>query len=129
MCFALSILPSLTVLWLFCCLVQIEVGNKHNAKVTFNVENTGSIAGADVPQLYLNFPESAGEPLWQLKGFNKTKVLQPQESVTVEIDTVARDVSIWDVATHDWKIIDGVYGVAVGASSRDHRLTGTMRQH
>ena len=37
-----------------------------------------------------------------------------------------RDTSTWDVATHAWKQQAGVFSVAVGASSRDIRATGTF---
>ena len=30
--------------------------------VTFTVKNTGTAAGAEIPQMYLGFPDSAGEP-------------------------------------------------------------------
>ena len=39
--------------------------------VTFTVKNTGTVAGAEIPQLYLGFPVSAGEPPKVLRGFEK----------------------------------------------------------
>jgi hypothetical protein len=43
--------------------------------VSFTLTNTGSVAGAEVAQLYLGFPASAGEPPQQLKGFQKVCAL------------------------------------------------------
>jgi hypothetical protein len=37
-----------------------------------------------------------------------------------------RSFSIWDVATHGWKLVAGEFGLMVGASSEDIRLTGTI---
>jgi beta-glucosidase len=39
------------------------------------VTNNGTTVGAEVVQLYLEFPASAGEPPQQLKAFAKTPVL------------------------------------------------------
>ena len=46
------------------------------------VTNTGSKAGAEVPQLYLKYPGAAGEAPWSLKGFDKV-ILSPGESQIV----------------------------------------------
>ena len=46
------------------------------ATVSVKVKNTGSRAGAEVAQVYVEFPASAGEPPLQLKGFDKVS-LQP----------------------------------------------------
>eukprot|EP00408_Alexandrium_pacificum_P025886 CAMPEP_0171202986 /NCGR_PEP_ID=MMETSP0790-20130122/25287_1 /TAXON_ID=2925 /ORGANISM="Alexandrium catenella, Strain OF101" /LENGTH=706 /DNA_ID=CAMNT_0011668431 /DNA_START=58 /DNA_END=2178 /DNA_ORIENTATION=+ len=95
--------------------------------VEFTVSNTGSVPGREIPQLYLSFPASAGEPPKQLKGFQKTKTLQPGESVKVQMALRARDTSIWDTAQHKWASVPGTFGLSVGASSRDIRLTGSMQ--
>eukprot|EP00041_Stephanoeca_diplocostata_P029361 m.864407 g.864407 ORF g.864407 m.864407 type:complete len:703 (-) comp23547_c0_seq10:3243-5351(-) len=93
--------------------------------VSFTLTNDGHVDGAEVPQLYLGFPSSAGEPPKQLKGFKKT-VLASQESATVNIPLRERDFSIWDTAKHAWTVVSGVFQVYVGASSRDIRLNGTI---
>lgn len=94
--------------------------------VTFTVLNSGKLAGAEVAQVYLSFPTSAGEPLWQLKGFHKTSVLQPGQVETVRIDLLPRDVSIWDINEHAFTPVTGLFHVRVGASSRDIRLQGDL---
>ena len=97
-----------------------------SSNVSCTVTNTGAHSGAEVAQLYLMFPPAAGEPPRQLKGFLKTRVLQPGESVTVEFPLSERSFSIWDVASHSWQVADGEFGVFVGASSRDVRLIGQI---
>ena len=96
-------------------------------EVSVRVTNVGAVAGAAVPQLYLTFPTSAGEPPMQLKGFVKTKSLAPGQSLVVDFSIDERAVSVWDVTTHAWAKIKGSFGVAVGQSSRDaHALKGSF---
>lgn len=92
-------------------------------RVTFSVTNSGAAAGAEIPQLYLGFPEEAGEPPKQLKGFAKTAVLQPGETAIVVFELAPRDVSVWDVDHHRFKVVPGKFMAHVGASSCDIRQT------
>lgn len=89
------------------------------------VKNTGKFDGAEVAQLYLTFPVSAGEPPMQLKGFKKV-FIAAGSSATVKFPIRDRDLSIWDITSHGWKKLSGDFGVNVGASSRDIKLTGTL---
>ena len=93
--------------------------------VSVTVTNTGSVTGAEVAQLYLEFPAQAGEPPLQLKGFNKV-ILKPGASTTVTFPLNDRSFSIWDVSTHAWATVKGNFGVKVGASVDDIRQTGTI---
>jgi len=86
--------------------------------VDFTVVNTGSTDGSLVVQLYLTFPSSAGEPPKQLKRFKKlalTRGASAKESFVLQ----DRDLSVWDVLTHDWKKVAGTYEIAVGQASDD----------
>ena len=78
---------------------------------------------------YLQFPDAAGEPDWQLKGFSKTVPLAPGASSSIEIHLVARDFSIWNVSGSQWVVPSGTYDVAIGSSSRDIRLRGEWIEH
>ena len=93
--------------------------------VAFDLTNAGGVAGAEVPQLYITFPDAAGEPPLNLKGFRKV-TLDPSETVTVTFSLSGLDLSVWDATTHKWSEIKGTFKVAVGASSRDLKLKGTM---
>jgi beta-glucosidase len=93
------------------------------SEVSVTVTNSGSVAGAEVAQLYLTFPPATtGEPPLQLKGFMKTRVLAKGASATVTFQLRDRDLSIWDVAAHAWAKQPGAFSASVGASSRDIRL-------
>lgn len=83
------------------------------------------MAGKEIPQVYVTYPESAEEPPKQLKGFNSI-MLQPAESSVVTINFRPRDLSVWDVDTHAWAPVKGKFTFAVGASSADIRATATV---
>jgi beta-glucosidase len=89
--------------------------------VAFDVKNTGSRAGSDVPQVYVGQPAAAGEPPKNLRGFSKVTLNAGQtQRVTVTLD--ARSFQAWLGGA--WTRTAGSYQVMVGASSRDIRLTG-----
>eukprot|EP01065_Artemidia_motanka_P050031 TRINITY_DN8468_c0_g1_i1.p1 TRINITY_DN8468_c0_g1~~TRINITY_DN8468_c0_g1_i1.p1 ORF type:complete len:787 (+),score=185.23 TRINITY_DN8468_c0_g1_i1:59-2362(+) len=93
--------------------------------VTCVVKNAGSVHGAEVAQLYLRFPEHAGEPPMQLKGFEKVS-LAPGQAAQVAFTLNDRDVSIWSTSARGWEVVSGSFGVSVGSSSSDIRLVGSM---
>ncbi len=60
--------------------------NDDNVIVKCTVKNTGSLAGKEVVQVYVSKPcGRLGNPAKELVAFGKTKVLEPQESETLEI--------------------------------------------
>ncbi|KAJ7688805.1 glycoside hydrolase family 3 protein [Mycena rosella] len=93
--------------------------------VTFTVTNTGAFAGTEIPQLYLSYPPSAGEPKRVLRGFDEV-ILAVGASAAVTMNVSAREMSIWNVANQAWVRPSGTFTVAVGASINDVRLTGTF---
>jgi beta-glucosidase len=96
------------------------------ATVTATVTNNGTVAGAEVAQLYIGLPSSApASAPKQLRGFQKIS-LQPGASGTVTFNIRRRDLSYWNVASQKWVTPTGTFNVYVGASSRDIRLQTTM---
>lgn len=93
------------------------------ASVRATVTNTGTVRGATVAQLYLQFPEQKERVL---RGFEKTE-LGPGESAEVVFELMRRDLSVWDVVAQGWRLVDGDVGVEVGFSSRDVREEGVLR--
>jgi beta-glucosidase len=79
------------------------------------IANVGNRVGSTVPQLYVSYPRSAGEPPWQLKGFEKL-TLAPHESRQVSFRVDPADLTIYDGGP---VIPSGRYRLAVGRSSRD----------
>ena len=93
--------------------------------VTATVTNTGDVAGAAVPQLYLGLPQLSDSdflPKKALRGFDKT-MLQPGESANVEFQLTRRDISSWDVVSQQWIISPGSIVAMAGFSSRDMQGT------
>ncbi len=96
----------------------VATGPAH-ASVSVTVTNTGSVAGAEVVQLYVAPPASAVQrPSHELRGFQKV-FLEPGESVTVQYDPSDRAFAYWNQQLGDWKVESGDYEIQLGSSSRD----------
>ena len=91
--------------------------------VRFRIRNTGTVAGAEVAQLYIH-AETNGmfRPEQELKGFVKVH-LEPGEEQEVSIPLNDRSFAVWSVTENGWVVEPGVYELRIGASSRDIRLT------
>lgn len=94
-------------------------------RVSLDVTNTGSRAGAEVVQVYVASPPSAGEPPKQLRGFAKV-TLRPGETQRVSIALDPRAFSIWDTKTNRWAVVGGKYEILVGDSSRNLPLRAAI---
>lgn len=96
-------------------------------KVRCTLTNTGSKAGAEVVQVYIE-PVSPPirRPLKELKGFAK-RFVNPGESVEVEVTIdVLRDTSFWEEKEGRWCSHAGTYNVVVGTSSAGCFLSGSI---
>jgi len=91
--------------------------------VTFDVRNTGTREGTDVPQVYVGRPAATPAPMAerQLVGFSRL-TLSPGKAGRVTIHVGARELSYWSIVDHDWRVAVGQRTLLVGASSRDIRL-------
>ena len=112
-------------------LVDNLASGNPNFQVIVDVVNTGAAAGAEVAQVYVEFPANIGEPPKRLAGWQKV-ILQPgaRQQVTVEVDEndSSHPLSIWDVNSNSWRTPPGDYAVYVGNSSSRTSLTlaGTL---
>ncbi|KAI9493634.1 glycoside hydrolase superfamily [Zychaea mexicana] len=98
---------------------------KDKASATVEVTNVGDVDGAEVAQAYLGFPESAGAPPKNLRGFEKVYLKAGKKSkVTFEFETI--DLSYWNEESETWVVPEGEFTLYVGASSRDIRETATF---
>lgn len=99
--------------------------SKNGVKVT--VENTGKYDGEEVVQLYVGLPGAiVFRPEKELKGFKKIFV-KAGERKEVEIWFDDKTFRYWNVKTDSWEIESGSYQIMIGASSRDIRLSGTLK--
>ena len=95
-------------------------------KVTFTLTNTGSVAGAEIAQLYVAKPDATVfRPAKELKGFAKV-FLKAGESKTVTIPLDDKTFRYWNVTTDRWEVEGGSYQLLVGANVQDIRLTAEI---
>jgi beta-glucosidase len=99
--------------------LSIKRDTDRTLHVSFSVKNDGTVAGAEVPQVYLGI-DYAGEPPLRLGDWSKIQ-LDPGEVQKVNLVVSPRTQSIWDTSANDWRVIPDAI-IYVGASSRDIRL-------
>src|SRR5436190_13426989 len=106
-------------------LSSASFGKTITASVT--VKNSGKVAGKEVVELYLTAPaKKLDKPSEELKGFAKTKLLQPGESQTISFTLNAHDLASFDSNTSSWVAEAGQYTVKIGSSSLNIKLTAAF---
>ncbi|KAF3011014.1 hypothetical protein E8E13_010853 [Curvularia kusanoi] len=95
------------------------------AEVNIDVSNVGKVAGAEVAQLYVEFPASANEPIRQLRGFHKVEI-EPGKTEKAQFQLRRRDLSVWNVEKQEWQVVRGDYKFIVGSSSRDLKASSIL---
>ncbi|WAH56027.1 glycoside hydrolase family 3 C-terminal domain-containing protein [Pseudomonas silvicola] len=94
--------------------------------VKFTVTNTGSKAGFETAQLYVQPVNPAvARPEKELKGFTKV-YLKPGQSKTVSIPLDSRSLAYYVDNTDSWNVDAGKYKIRVGTSSADLSLSQTL---
>ena len=98
----------------------------HTVPVTFQVTNTGKVAGAEVAEVYVGekHPKIA-RPVKELKGFARVE-LKPGETRTVTVTLDPRAFSYYDVKSKKWTADPGEFDILVGASSQHIELQGLV---
>ena len=95
--------------------------------IQITIKNTGSVAGKEVAQVYVQAPKGRLEkPAQELKAFAKTRELQPGESQTLTMGIPVRDLASFDEANSQWITEAGTYTFRIGASSRDIKATVSL---
>jgi beta-glucosidase len=93
----------------------VEAGKPIVVEAT--VTNTGTRAGDEVAQLYLEFPAVPGAPLRALRGFERVH-LAPSASQRVHFELKPRDLSMVTEAGEPI-VAEGAYTVSVGGGQPD----------
>ena len=109
--------------------VPNEMKDDDTFKITVNVRNRGSRAGAETVQLYVGDVtggEDVVRPITELKAFKKI-VLRPGEQQMVSFDLTERDLAYYDAHAHRWQSPSGRYRVSIGSTSRDIRASAEFR--
>ena len=88
-----------------------------NIVVQTTITNTGKVAGKEIAQVYSSAPQSdLPRPSKELKGFAKTKLLDPGESETLRIIIPKEELNYYDETKHGWALTTGTYTFHVGAN-------------
>jgi len=118
--------------------VEVDEVDAKRVKVTLDVRNAGSFSKpvSEVVQLYVRpIGSRVHRPFQELKDFRKIEIA-PGATEPIEFVLDERCFSFWDVGRGDWIVEkkgddDGddeiEFEVRIGASSRDVRLTETVR--
>jgi len=95
--------------------------------LSFEVKNTGDVAGDEIAQLYLS-PTSEGQNIRpiQLQGFARVS-LAPGEKKSVSIKVYTEQLGYYsNDGKRQWNIAPGKFNIKVGASSVDIKLQKEM---
>jgi beta-glucosidase len=99
-------------------LAQARVGADDAVVATVDVTNTGTVAGAEVVQLYVAAPGSRVERApKELKAFARVE-LAPGETRSVRLEVAVADLAYYD-PSRAWVLEPITYEVIVGRHSRD----------
>jgi beta-glucosidase len=94
-------------------------------EVSFFVQNTGTVKGSDVPQVYLGPPTRPPASVQfapqKLVAFRRLEV-GPGDRERVTLHVSRLELSYWSTQDQDWILPAGERDVYIGASSRDIRL-------
>ncbi|KAF2079660.1 glycoside hydrolase family 3 N-terminal domain-containing protein [Flavobacterium sharifuzzamanii] len=102
-------------------LSSTKIKSNETIKVSFQLKNTGKVAGEEVVQLYLKDKfGSVVRPVLELKDFQKVK-LNAGESKTIEFTIDKEKLSFYNDKV-EWAAEPGDFEVMIGASSADIKL-------
>ncbi|HJX63786.1 MAG TPA: glycoside hydrolase family 3 C-terminal domain-containing protein, partial [Polyangia bacterium] len=92
-----------------------------NVQVT--VANTGKVAGTEIVELYIGYPNSKApkRPVKELKAFTRV-TLAAGASQNVQLSIPASDTAYWDTTNNKWTVESMAHTVLVGPSADPTKL-------
>lgn len=105
--------------------VETSTSPSAAATVSFTVKNSGARSGREIAQVYASLPASAGEPPKRLVAWDVID-LAVGESKTVRLAIEPLFLSVFDTASHAWRLPAGQYTIRVGGSSAMLPLNATI---
>ncbi|WP_262910811.1 fibronectin type III-like domain-contianing protein [Wocania arenilitoris] len=94
-------------------------------KLSINIKNTGTKAGKEVVQVYINDKiSSVATPVKKLKAFKKVE-LSSSESKVIEFEIPCSELGLWD-RNMEYVIDPSEFEIMVGSSSKDITLTKSV---
>ncbi|CEI70473.1 Beta-glucosidase [Fusarium venenatum] len=98
---------------------QTSNGNNENfgETVVLTVQNTGTMTASETVLLFVEaLDPTTTRPRVELRGFAKTRLLEPGSSQDLDSVLKPRDFAYWDEKDHLWRIDAGSYRVHVAGS-------------
>jgi beta-glucosidase len=98
-----------------------------SVKVSVDVTNTGSTAGDEVVQLYVQHLHSTVlRPHEELEGFQRVSI-DPGQTKTVSIDLPSSRLAYWDEQAHEFRVEQEPVSLMIGDSLADIALKTTVQ--
>jgi beta-glucosidase len=95
-------------------------------EVSFDVKNSGEVAGADVPQLYVAYPNTTvRRPIKELKGFARVE-LEPGETQRVTIALRVSDLAYYDADQSAWVVEKLEHMLHIGSNATELVLSAPI---
>lgn len=95
--------------------------------MSVKVTNTGSVAGKEAVQVYIEAPNGGLNKLTkELKAYGKTALLQPGESQVLEFRLITYELAGYSNNFSCWQTIQGEYKADFAASSQDIRCQASF---
>ena len=103
-----------------------QITSDGTVKVSFTIENIGTLDGDDVAQVYFRHVNSSvPQPKLALCGFSRVHVKQG-ESKRITVEIPAEQLRYWDTGKKQYVVEPGEYEFLIGAASDDIRLKLSM---
>ena len=123
-------------------IAEYKVDTKEQkVSVTVEVENTGTVAGKDVIELYTHAPYTPGgiEKSWySLTAFQKTNIIEPGETKAYKLEFSFRDIASWSTekgyyvlekGDYEFSIRDNVWEIAkTNKNNRENTKTMNLEE-
>lgn len=108
----------------------VTTDGKGDIKVSVEIKNTGKSAGKEVVQVYVAAPgKDMDKPASELKGFAKTRKLNPDESEVVEITIPYESLASFNENNSSWQVESGTFRVMIARNAADaNPLTATVTE-
>lgn len=96
-------------------------------EVSCTVRNTGALPGKEIVQLYISAPDSElPKPIMELKGFGKTKLLQPGEKQKISFTLSPKHLASYYTKPSAWIAEAGTYRILLASSVANIELEGKI---
>ena len=99
--------------------------DENGKSVSFEIRNTGAVAGDEIAEVYVTLPAIAGEPFRKLAGWKRVSVAAGASQI-VEVPLDPLYLSIYSVQDEGWKRPSGEFLFEVGGSSTELPLQQSL---